>query len=135
MIIEGDVDAVRGLRGSIYRVLLVSGWFSVQKPLSQIQRSTLSPFQQTFNSHSFGGFGLREWSSGLDNDNSQIRVDGSIFDRAELNPMLAAGWKYRISESETVVLGTIGEAGSTTLLWRRVGRLWTTRHGKMSGTL
>ena len=45
------------LRGSIYWVLLVSGRFSVQKPLSQIQRSTLSPFHQTFNYHSFGGFG------------------------------------------------------------------------------
>ena len=31
----------------------------MQKPLSQIQRSTLTPFQQTFNSHAFGGFGLR----------------------------------------------------------------------------
>ena len=30
----------------------------MQKPLSQIQRSTLSPLQQTLNSHSFGGFGL-----------------------------------------------------------------------------
>ena len=32
----------------------------MQKPLSQIQRSTLTSFQQTFNSHSFGGFGLKE---------------------------------------------------------------------------
>ena len=30
----------------------------MQKPLSQIQRSTLSRFQNTFNPHSFGGFGL-----------------------------------------------------------------------------
>ena len=37
---------------------LSPAWFSVQKPLSQIQRSTLTPFQQTFNSHAFGGFGL-----------------------------------------------------------------------------
>ena len=33
------------------------GWFSVQKPLSQIQRSALSPFRHTPNRHSFGGFG------------------------------------------------------------------------------
>ena len=47
------------LRGSIYWVLLVSGWFSVQKPLSQIHGSTLSPLQQTPNTRSFGGFGFR----------------------------------------------------------------------------
>ena len=40
-------------------MLLVSGWVSDQKPLSQIQRSTLSRFQQTSNSQSFGGFGIR----------------------------------------------------------------------------
>ena len=31
----------------------------MQKPLSQIQRSTFSPFQHPFIFHSFGGFGLR----------------------------------------------------------------------------
>ena len=40
-------------------MLLFRGWFSDQKPLSQIQRSTLSRYQQTSNSHPFGGFGLR----------------------------------------------------------------------------
>ena len=41
-------------------MLLFRGWFSDQKPLSQIQRSTLSRYQQTSNSHPFGGFGLRK---------------------------------------------------------------------------
>ena len=41
-------------------MLLFWGRFSEQKPLSQIQRSTLSRFQHTFNPHSFGGFGLKE---------------------------------------------------------------------------
>ena len=35
----------RWLRGSIYWVLLVSGRFSVIKPLSQIQRSTSFPIR------------------------------------------------------------------------------------------
>ena len=38
----------------------------MQKPLSQIQRSTLSPFQDTSNPHSFGGFGVREIDRSLE---------------------------------------------------------------------
>ena len=45
-------------RDSIYWVLLVSGWFSCQKPLSQIQRSTLWLRQGLSPGLSFGGFGL-----------------------------------------------------------------------------
>ena len=44
--------------GSIYWALLLSGRFSEQKPLPQIQGNTLSPFHHTFHSHSFGGFGI-----------------------------------------------------------------------------
>ena len=44
--------------GSIYWVLLVSGRFSVPKPLSQIQRSTLWLLQGLSQRPSFGGFGL-----------------------------------------------------------------------------
>ena len=46
------------LRGSIYWVLLVSGRFSVSKPLSQIQRSTLCLLQGLSPRPSLGGFGL-----------------------------------------------------------------------------
>ena len=42
---------------SIYCVLLVSGWFSCQKPLSQIQRSTPWLRQGLSSRLSFGGFG------------------------------------------------------------------------------
>ena len=41
-------------------MLLLWGRFSVQKPLSQIRGSTFSHFQDTFNPHSLGGFGLRD---------------------------------------------------------------------------
>ena len=44
--------------GSIYWVLLVSGRFSVTKPLSQIQRSTFLPFQEVSHTPSFGGMGI-----------------------------------------------------------------------------
>ena len=46
------------LRGSIYRVLLFWDRFSVSKPLSQIQRSTLLFLQQASYTPSFGGLGL-----------------------------------------------------------------------------
>ncbi len=39
---------------------LLLGWFCGPKPLSQIQRSTFSPFQEASYTHSFGGFGLRQ---------------------------------------------------------------------------
>ena len=45
--------------GSIYWVLLVSGRFSVSKPFSQIQRSTLWLLQGLSPKSSFGGFGIR----------------------------------------------------------------------------
>ena len=45
-------------------MFLLSGWFSVQKPLSQIQRSTPSRFQHTSNPHPFGGFGLKRRNPG-----------------------------------------------------------------------
>ena len=44
--------------GSIYRVLPVSGWFPVPKPLSQKPGSTFLPLQDTDPTPSFGGFGL-----------------------------------------------------------------------------
>ena len=47
-------------------VLLFRGRFYVQKPLSQIHRSTLLRFQHTFNPHSFGGFGLRDAETQVD---------------------------------------------------------------------
>ena len=46
------------LRGSIYWVLIVSGRFAVTKPLSQIQRSTLWPLQDTNLTPSISGFGV-----------------------------------------------------------------------------
>ena len=52
-------SAVYRLRGSIYWVLLVSGRFSVSKPLSQIHRSTLCLLQGLSPRPSLGGFGLR----------------------------------------------------------------------------
>ena len=45
--------------GNIYLVLIVSRWFSVPKPLSQIQRSTLCLLQVLSTRPSLGGFGLR----------------------------------------------------------------------------
>ena len=41
-------------------MLLVSRWFSVPKPLSQIQRSTLFTFQEASHTRPFGGLGLIE---------------------------------------------------------------------------
>ena len=45
--------------GSIYRVLLFWDCFADTKPLSQIQRSTFLPLQDTDPTPSFGGFGVR----------------------------------------------------------------------------
>ena len=60
VVVEGDTNAVGGvLRGSIYLVLPVHSWLRVSKPLSQIQRSTSSPFQEAFYTQSFGIFGLK----------------------------------------------------------------------------
>ena len=60
VVVEGDLDAVGWLRGSIYRVLLFWDRFSVSKPLSQIQRRTLLFLQQASYTPSFGGLGLNE---------------------------------------------------------------------------
>ena len=46
--------------GSIYWVLPVSGWFSVPKPLSQIQRTTLRLLQGLSPRPSLGGFGVKQ---------------------------------------------------------------------------
>ena len=51
----GLINAAAGI---IYWVLLVSRQFSVPKPLSQIQRSTLWLLQGLSPKSSFGGFGL-----------------------------------------------------------------------------
>ena len=46
--------------GNIQKVLLFWGRFYVQKPLSQIQGSTFSHFQDTFTPPPFGGSGLKQ---------------------------------------------------------------------------
>ena len=61
-VIEGDLDAVgvvawQHLLGAPFHGR--RGWFRVSKPLSQIQRSTFSPFQMASYIHSFGGLGFR----------------------------------------------------------------------------
>ena len=56
----------RFLSDSRWAVLLFRDRFSVQKPLSRIQRSTLSRIQHTSNPHSFGGFELREGIDRMD---------------------------------------------------------------------
>ena len=55
VIVEGDADAV----GVVVWQLLVSGRFSVPKPLSQIQRSTLWLLQGLSPRPSLDGFGLK----------------------------------------------------------------------------
>jgi len=45
VIVEGDLDAIRVVRGSIRWVLLVSGWFSVSKTIIPEAGSTFLPLQ------------------------------------------------------------------------------------------
>ena len=59
-VVKDDADTVGiVLCGCIFWVLLVSGRFSVPKPLSQIHRSIFSPFQEASHTPPFGGFGFR----------------------------------------------------------------------------
>ena len=59
MIVEG-ADAVGVIACSICWVLPSWGRFGLTKPLSQIQRSTFLPLQDTHPTPAFGGFGLRK---------------------------------------------------------------------------
>ena len=83
-------------RGSIYWVLLFRDRFAVSKPLSQIQRSTLSPLQDADPTPSFGGFGL------------QLNIGASVFagnPSHRLNVLVGAG-----SNGKTVFLNAISAA-------------------------
>ena len=57
--------------------VLISRWFSVPKPLSQIQRSTLWPLQGANLTPSFGGFGLRRL-------NYELLVGRSVYKESSL---------------------------------------------------
>ena len=84
VIIKGDMDAIGVLGGgSIQRVLPLWERFPDQKPLSQIRESTFSRFQDTFNPHSFGGFGIGRicstyQASHTTPSSSPSRADGTI---------------------------------------------------------
>ena len=91
VIVEGDLYPVGVVRGSIYWVLLVSERFSVQKPLSQIQRSTLWLLQGLSQRPSFGGFGVREKERFLE----QWRMDATDLRRRMIlapTPREREGW-------------------------------------------
>ena len=56
-------------------MLLLWGRFLEAKPLSQIRRSTPSRFQDTFNPHSFGGFGLNRTREESEVQETDLRID------------------------------------------------------------
>ena len=94
---------------NIYWVLLVSGWFFVQSPLSQIQRSAFSPLLQTSDILSFGGSGLR---GSLTIQSTYPRLSKTIIDEIDsvLAEFYASQWRNWTSLSTTT--SSIASGGS-----------------------